>query len=92
MVYILGQYFRGFTVVLIVYGHVKNNTSWCACIYVIRIALSRDHLPVCITRKTTRAENDMLWRLWVIIGNILAGFLLICRYACGMDTCWDTST
>ena len=43
-------------------------------IYVIRIAaVSQEYVPVCITRKTTRAENDMVLVLtskltWLLCG------------------------
>ena len=72
MVYKLTQYFRGFTVV---WAHQDQFElvfvyTW----YVIRIAaVSQKHLPVCITRKITRAENDMVLVLpskltWLFFG------------------------
>ena len=50
-------YFRTIFEDLLQYGHVKNNTS---C-HVIRIAASsQEHVPVCITRKKTQADNKMI--------------------------------
>ena len=67
MVYILTQYFQGM--------ETPRRKRVGTRIYVIRIAaaVSREHVLVCITRKVTRPENDMVLVLaskltWLLCG------------------------
>ena len=86
MVYTLTQYFRGFTVVWIRILWVATSTR----IYVICIAVvSKGHVPVCITRKITRAENDMV----LILTSKLAWLLCVwsketCFQCGGSELTW----
>ena len=69
------QYFRGFTAAVVWKRQEQYELVLVIILYLIRIiaAVSQEHVLVCITRKVTRPENDMVLVLaststWLLCG------------------------